>query len=1202
VVATTPAVVATPQPVVATTPAAVATPQPVVATTPTAGSTTKPTTGGNPFSSTQPQNNPYDPNTTKYNHKVDQVQRDLSNLKNTANIASNNIRIQNLQIRPFQTEVDNIIKLFNKDTPNDIVKTKEYIDEAIKQNDSDLNENTALVTSIQKLYDDLQTKRRNNLAEAYNIAIGVNVDSYRIKIIPVKKVDNAIIIQSRIIHVKFSALRTIYSFSDKVNNNILELIKVLYSKLYIDDANSTKTDAEKVYHILQYSKKILNWDINKVHVEFFLKQIYKADITILDDSANAKSLFDGYIRKLKNNSINSSSELISVCDRLIKIGFQPDNEKISIFQCIDKFNALSIDLRYYVRITETYIMFGLQKKSDLLNFLDYCYKFNIKETTNAITLNEFKKIIGREISYNNFFKFIDVCMTNPPFYNPDNKNSRDFKLFIDSVKKFKKSKSNNSIFNPLTPTSNIPRSNNPFFNPPLPTNIITEIEFFKTSIKNVGINDFVTYNNMIIQMQSYVKVITMDMSTFISKFTAYYNTRKYPQSSNDEKQRFEKTYPALKNRIGVNTPPDNQSDYPTISFDTALISYLSIFDQTLKFSQFLDKNYCFGVFINDMLSVSKRYMIQYADKVYPEQLPIPYESVSYFEGEESFTVQKTNRYSQSTNTTTTTQDPISGLIYLYNSFVDYLTNITTISGTREGYLQSISSIGVKDTTEDITVSNSDGNLIKIKGEKELFDYINRRIGVTSFNEMQRVIKFFSSLHITINQIDSVLNDMVKFKVEPSNFRLFIDTITDFKVGDVVLFQTLLRNLSEFGVSMQNIIDFNTQLRIIHNPNIKNSGKIINDLLEILLKYKITYTTSVYDKCNTKFSNFVFNLSADGITVEKFLSINPTFMSALNTESEHSENELNTQVSSIYDLKMRDLIIKRTEFFINPDDITPYGSKACDPNYALNWYDTHFNINSKWNNEAYDKMLMVTYNTDNNKQAVSGCNDPLLCKAKNYYQAKLSEKYETLGNPETGNEAKFELYKNITQNITFSSNLENNLTSETYTWLINYLDNKQFSDLKADKILGDDKLSRQFMSLLLANILNDLDTKLQGTFANASLSTEGRKGNIQKYNIYTYPVNMVLLFPHYTLYLLTKYAKSGKYDRESNSSTIVTNLAIGVPLLYESSNIDNFVTVEDNIESKYNLGSNTTSYTSSTASSPLVIYGYSKYGDSNTLRQ
>jgi hypothetical protein len=825
---------------------------------------------------------------------------------------------------------------------------------------------------------------------------------------------------------------------------------------------------------------------------------------------NFDKLLNNCISSLVANGITTTQLISDQRQDLKRFGLNETNQDnfeqgYSIFWYMNKFNLLYILFHTptYTEVTQKYSEFKMNDKSNLSNFLNYCYKFNINESgdNNSMTFDEFtKSLIIHDIKYDLFFKLIDTC-TNQlngglPFYKP--KNISDFSIFLAETVQFDKS--------------------NQF-------DLIKKISDFKTALNNVFIYNYIGYTAMLTTLYSKVYLNTdtdtMDNNRFIKLFTEYYNTRKCIPGTEEQ---FRNSHPVLADVISSRVP-----------FNEALSRFLTEFDGVLQFTN--NEQYCFGVFINNILNVSKKYMSQFEIIMPPENRPMRYIEYSYIEGKQDGSSEPfvSSGSQQMSNT-----DTISSMITSFNQFINYVFYGTSSKSEprnskqpkppiKEGISYSMAGLGVIDTTTQINV----GQNRMVEGDKGLYQLIVDKLGMTKFEDVQKTIRFVRSIGMPLPEADNTFDILRAFGVNGNNFLMFITKMSELNIGNYAAFKMILPKLVSFGVTMENLESFVDDAMLIKvdiskketsgpamianiSPSsIDGSQTTLNRLLDILLMYNITYRLSsdnniVYDKCNTKFTNFTYNLSLDGITATQFLTFAPTFLKALTL----GENGTNGK----YEKYLRDLIVNRTNFFIKQNDVTPYGSFAelnltCPEDNPSNQYSTSTGalINPNWNlgNPApYAPLFSVTDQSNEN--------------GLKYFKPKLN--LHTGAELPVDNNTILAFYTNIVPAVTTTTQdgtVINNLNVNDYCNMVNCLDDAQFKYLKQNN-MNDDTITRQLISSVLVKMLKQLNDLRNNTTPSAGASQELLEANIVMYNNMINSINMLLLFPQYTLFLLTKY--------------------------------------------------------------------------------
>ena len=795
--------------------------------------------------------------------------------------------------------------------------------------------------------------------------------------------------------------------------------------------------------------------------------------------------------------IQNPNSLREEKSKLAKFGFRRFDALLSYKRLFEKLN-ITMKTPEYDTLLNAYTDFGLNKQTNLKRFLMTCIKFNIKEQKStkekksankdeplanptSIPFAEFYDIVSaNNIKHDNFYKFVYLCMGSSrggKFFIPT--NTKSLQNFVDTVKDF-------------DPNLKMSSGNN----------LLSRLESFRADLNNAGIYNYKTYTTMISDVTSQVHIDKKDMKKFITIFTDYYNNYKYDPAKEAEKTKFEQKYTILNNKI------------PETPFNVAINNFLSTFNSSLNFVK--DKKMDFGKFIQNMTKEgSIKYMSQLEESVDPEKTTI--KNSQYFL--ENF----------AENNTVNLMDPYNILMSVYNSVSSLFSGYSSDAyPNKEGYISLLPSFGITDTTAPIQIDKKGTTVI---GEKGLFTFISEKYNMKNFDDVTNLIRFCASINMPMLEMDNVLGILTSFGVNAGNFNSFLKAASQLNIGNINAFILVIPKLTKFGVNMTNIENFkNDAVKIGVNiagskttTSDDGSNSLLNRLLDILLKYNITYKYSVYDTCNTKFSNFAYNLSSDGINATEFLEIAPTLLSALNMEKQLTEAQLANLNPDRCDKNLRDLIIRRSNFFIKPNDISPYGNSIC-PNPANEYDYNKVKIDEDWGEHktAYKIMFDRT-------------NPPNMENSANYFMPNM------ISNGVFENKSKkqiMNLYKNI-QMISSDADFDqknNSISPINYGWLMNFPNGSQYDDLIDNRILPNDKLSRAFMSCLLAKILIYMNNKSKvGTPPTLLADIDG---NIKTYNGYLDPVNMLLLFPHYSLSLLTKYANTDACEnsRKRNAKT------------------------------------------------------------------
>lgn len=219
---------------------------------------------------------------------------------------------------------------------------------------------------------------------------------------------------------------------------------------------------------------------------------------------------------------------------------------------------------------------------------------------------------------------------------------------------------------------------------------------------------------------------------------------------------------------------------------------------------------------------------------------------------------------------------------------------------------------------------------KTMTEREFDQYlVSKMPGISEQNKIDIVI-WFSQLSMmstdidgmfvllqkmgirTYKELDILKSQMRKLGVNSKDeITKFLDTISRFGVPKEKL-DSFINELSMFGVSLS------TQYR-----------KYAYDFIDRLTRYDITYTMSPYDSCNTKFSNFIYNMALDSITFGMYDFMVVPLLRMLNNGVEPSAPPKTPTEKQKLNRNMRDLIIRRDKAIYTGNELTPTGYAKCN---------------------------------------------------------------------------------------------------------------------------------------------------------------------------------------------------------------------------------------------------------------------------------
>lgn len=812
---------------------------------------------------------------------------------------------------------------------------------------------------------------------------------------------------------------------------------------------------------------------------------------------------------LTKNNISTSAILVETINKLSKYGY---NKEKSIFFYLRKFNALNIILNTsaYNALLENYDKYG--KIANLETFLNKCFELKIMENADGTQA---------EFSYNYFMikhppfgiysnaRLIDYANKISGFYTALNKAK--YMMFLDCVNSFR-----------LANTARyINRQNNKLD------------EFIKT-LRDAGINTYEEYasmfkyeNNESTQIQSgdiIVKLTSMDVYTFMGLFKTYYNQYRYPPITSDGttpgNNQEPKPYSTL---FAEKYPAINENTIPTISLIHAIGIFLTTF-RTLQFSE----NGCFGYFIKSLINGPK-YMVNLLETNPVDNTnPILYNF--YVQNVKSgFTVMNSGEDSYYD----LFQKIISPFTQLFSN-----TSKETFVSTTTGYLNSIKALGVTDTNAIMispTKKVNDVEFLSIladaisPGSARTPDSVDvltqskdNEITQPDNKSMAKIVEllsFFGSIQLPVIQIDQVLKSIKEFGVSTSSLTDFTGQIADYKLGSSANFSTFLDKLVKLKVTMPSLPNFTNDLK---NFGFDRTNDVQNKMtdylfftLDILKKYDITYEYK-YDTRNTKISNCLYNLGLDGIKLplfgDKTNNLAIQLLKKLNRDVDLYSSPNIVPEQTQLNKNMRDLIIRRNDFFYNNSDTTAFGkfyetSLPLPPTLAS--FPT--NIYSKlFESSSLPSFIYEIDETDSNKLKPLFNGKPILA------QPNRSEKKMK----------RILFYAFVVSQISHPT-MGNVPLPFDYCMISNLLTVNEYDQmLRTD---GSVLVIRSVMSRLLNKILLKQDESKKQMNA----SPENRKSAITQYNAYVDVINMISIFPHYSFYLIAKHIRENN-PRENDS--------------------------------------------------------------------
>jgi hypothetical protein len=278
-------------------------------------------------------------------------------------------------------------------------------------------------------------------------------------------------------------------------------------------------------------------------------------------------------------------------------------------------------------------------------------------------------------------------------------------------------------------------------------------------------------------------------------------------------------------------------------------------------------------------------------------------------------------------------------------------------------------------------------------------------------------------------------------------------------------------------------------------------------LNILINYDITYEYQ-YDTRNTKLSNFLYNLTLDGIKMplfgDKTNNLAIQLLKKLNRDVDlYTPNEINIPKKSTkkqVNKNMRDLIIRRSDFFYNGSDTSTFGKFYDISRLSTSLPETLSSFPTQLYGKLFERSSLprFMYEIDEN------------------YPTKLNPLFngKPIVSPDGYGEQlrmkRILFYAFIVAQIPHPS-IGNIPLPFNYCMIANLLTVNEYDQmLRTD---GTVLVIRSVMSRLLNKILIEQAQFKQNT-----------KPAIMQYNSYVDTINMISIFPHYSFYLIAKHIR------------------------------------------------------------------------------
>jgi hypothetical protein len=388
-----------------------------------------------------------------------------------------------------------------------------------------------------------------------------------------------------------------------------------------------------------------------------------------------------------------------------------------------------------------------------------------------------------------------------------------------------------------------------------------------------------------------LKVTTSNKKTLIEKFVNYYNNYS-------------------RNTVAEIVPIGNSTNGSTITLTTGFSNF---FNQLKKNNFKITNAFDFNAFLDDITSI-KLSLNNISGHVFKKRYENYFEKFTSYENKEGFTDYKT-----------------------YEGFVENLEN---------GYADALLILGFTDVNKmPVYLTASSSELSMINGY-DLDNKLRQTIGVTNSDEQYMVLSFFSKISMPGNQIYIMLDLLKRFNLNVQNFKPLTDAFHKLGLNDHTSISRFLKIILPFGVSFQTLIPFSDEISKF-KVNTKDTEAFFR-FLHIMRQFDIIYKPSIYDNCNTKFSNFVFNFTYDNLDYSHFNTIILPMLTILNNGVIPPITDLtNADKRAEVNKNMRDVIIRKDKLFYGIDNPTPGNNKSLIGNCYTGPLNATPNYNGKF---------------------------------------------------------------------------------------------------------------------------------------------------------------------------------------------------------------------------------------------------------------
>ena len=242
-------------------------------------------------------------------------------------------------------------------------------------------------------------------------------------------------------------------------------------------------------------------------------------------------------------------------------------------------------------------------------------------------------------------------------------------------------------------------------------------------------------------------------------------------------------------------------------------------------------------------------------------------------------------------------------------------------------------VGLNTVYTSLGVTNTQQIPVDMNGKKmsenELDGFLQSSFRLISGQQGQDdkllLLRTFANMQMPMNQLTDCINILKSFGiVSMDTFKQIFEILVKMGISSYTDITQFLTTLTKFGVSFATLSAFSDVMKKFGLDYTVHKD-LYYPIFKLLSAYGIQYRMSMYDSCNTKFTNFVNNLNDDGIyfsvneTREQSFYVAYTIASLLlrlnNSQPPNPRvdyNSLTDDQKRKLDKNMRDLIIARNK--------------------------------------------------------------------------------------------------------------------------------------------------------------------------------------------------------------------------------------------------------------------------------------------------